>query len=156
LQYFHGSAYLVAPGTVLRGRGEAYEAEWGNTDFYSVLETHRPKHMISHRDAVFMCADEDIDNCGGSLDVIYELKPIGEVTRHDMNWSSEISCLLSEGAQLTDPRVAKAAQAYWAGAAHHDAQVWEYLARAAEVLCIVEDNRDPEPDETLSSTLSIL
>lgn len=94
MRYYHGSSFLTASGTVLQGRGHAYEEEWGGTDFYAVLEAYRPAACIPHKEAVFMCADEDIDSCGGSLDIICELEPLGNVTRHDMNWSSEISCLL--------------------------------------------------------------
>jgi len=142
MRYFHGSSHLAAPGTVLRGRGAAYEAEWQGTDFYTALEAHRPVGMIPHKDAVFMCADEDIDNCGGSLDIIYELQPRGDVSRHDINWSSEISCLLSDGADVDDPQVIEAARAYWQGEPHYNEQVWEYLARSAEIMRVAEDNRD--------------
>ena len=148
MRYYHGSSFLTASGTVLQGRGHAYEKEWGGTDFYTVLEAYRPAACIPHKEAVFMCADEDIDSCGGSLDIIYELEPLGNVTRHDMNWSSEISCLLGGGATASDPRVVAAAQAYWNGVPHHNEQVWEYLTRSARVLRICEDNRDPVPLKT--------
>jgi len=144
MRYFHGSSHPAALGTILRGRGAAYEAEWKGTDFYAALETHRPAQMIPHKEAVFMCAQEDIDNCGGSIEIIYELRPQGHVSRHDMNWSSEISCMLADGADTDAPSVVEAARAYWQGKAHDNDQVWEYLARSAQVLRVVEDNRDPD------------
>jgi len=69
VRYLHGSHTELDVGLILKGRGSAYEADWGSTDFYGPLERCRPPHMTSHSDAVFMVADvDDIDLAGGATD----------------------------------------------------------------------------------------
>lgn len=133
--FFHGSGAELTEGLVLRPRGEAYEADWAATDFYAALERWRPPECLAHRDAVFMVAEiDDIDLAGGSTDWCAEVVPIGPVTRHDLNWSSRISCLVSEGHGIESAEVRSAAEAYWSGLASPDESVWEYMAPAARVL----------------------
>lgn len=122
-------------GTVLRGRGPDYERDWKNTDFYSALETHRPASALAHSAAVFAVDDPDlIDVAGGATDWIFELASVGKVSAHDINWSSEISCLLSEGHHLDSPAVITAAKSYWAGVPHPNESVWEYLIEQAVII----------------------
>jgi len=141
MRLLHGSSLKVDSGQVLRGRGEAYIRDWSNCDFYQALERHRPSKMIAHHDAVFMCASvEDVDLAGGVQDFILVIEPVGAVTRHDVNWSSRISCLMGDGHEINGPEVAQAAAAYWAGTPAPDEQVWEYLCREARVVfCFPED-----------------
>lgn len=141
--FYHGSFdSTFEPGKVLRPRGDAYANDWSDTDFYDILEHYRPSDKLAHKDAVFMVGDEDdIDLAGGATDVIYEVEPIGPVQKHDLNWSSEISCLMSihgeEGRDRAEVR--KAAENYWSGRPHHDENVWEYLAPAMRILEKVYD-----------------
>lgn len=145
--FYHGSYDAIDDGTVLKGRGDAYEADWKHTDFYPVLERYRPETFVPHRDAVFLVDDiDDIDNAGGATEWVIEVIPAGEVTRHDMNWSSEISCLLSDGHDAASPKVAEAAGNYWRGVEHPDGALWEYLAREAMVVTSYEfDDAPPSP-----------
>ena len=132
---YHGSATPFEPGFVLTPRGEEYEENWGGTDFYAALERWRPDGATAHRDAVFLVGDpDDVDLAGGSTDWCLEVEPTGPVTRHDINWGSEISCLRGDGKGIEDPEVRRAALAYWAGEAHPNESVWEYLAPGARVL----------------------
>ena len=95
IKYYHGSHKELEIGQYIKSRKD-YESDWGNTDFYQVLEYYKPDNMISHKEGVFMCDnDEDIDLAGGAIEFIYEVIPIGIIEKHDLNWSSEISCLIS-------------------------------------------------------------
>lgn len=132
---YHGSNDLLAVGTVLRGRGASYEADWHQTGFYGVLERYRPDDAIPHAEAVFAVDDPDvIDVAGGGTEWIFELEAEGPVSRHDLNWSSEISCLLSDGHAEDSEAVAAAARNYWAGLPHPNESVWEYLVREATIV----------------------
>ena len=145
--YFHGSMEALPVGYVMKGRGEAYAADWSRTDFYDVLERYRPADSIAHKDGVFMCSDpDDVDLAGGGTEWIFELRVDGPVTRHDLNWSSQISCLLSDGHGVDSPEVRKAAESYWAGIPHPDENVWEFLTREAVILRV-------EPFEDFTPTI---
>ncbi|MEP1314979.1 MAG: hypothetical protein ABJN42_21820 [Roseibium sp.] len=146
-ELFHGSDRLHDIGTTLKGRGQVYEDVWQGADFYAALEAHRPADVLAHRDAVFMCGWDDLDLCGGSLDVVLKVKPIGAVTRHDMNWSSEISCLIGDGFDITSPEVTAAAEKYWHGIPGGD-PVWEYIAPQMCVLEVCENNLEAENKNT--------
>lgn len=145
--YYHGSYDELPEGSVMKGRGDAYEASWKDTDFYPVLERYRPEGCLAHRDAVFMVESiDDIDNAGGATDWVLEVAPVGETTRHDMSWSSEISCLLSDGHAVESAEVAKAADNYWRGVVHADGPLWEVIAREAVVVAAYEfDDAPPSP-----------
>ena len=136
--YYHGSMTELPVGTVLTPRN-TYEDNWGKTDFYHALEKYRPANMLSHKQSVFMCVnDEDVDLAGGGTEWLFTVKPNGPVEKHDMNWSSEISMLIGDGYDINSPEVAQAAANYWAGVPHTDEQVWEYLTPSATILSVEE------------------
>ena len=136
--FYHGSEQHLPVGTVLSPRDD-YEDRWHNTPFYQVLEMYRPAHCLAHRNAVFMCDNQDdIDSAGGSTDYLFTVKPLGPVSKHDMNWSSEICSLISEGHEFDSDEVYEAAQSYWAGEAHPDESIWEYLCSSAIVVNVEE------------------
>ena len=134
--YYHGSMEELPVGTVLTPR-DNYEADWGNTDFYAVLEYYRPQHMLGHKQAVFMCSDpDDVDLAGGGTEWLFTVEPQGKIERHDLNWGSEISMLIGDGYEINSPEVENAAKNYWAGAPHTGEQVWEYLTPAAKIIAV--------------------
>lgn len=136
--YYHGSSQPLPVGTILSPRSN-YEENWGKTDFYRVLEVYRPKNMLSHRESVFMCDNEtDVGIAGGYTDYLLTVKPLGQIQRHDLNWSSEISALVSDGYDLDSQEVEDAAHNYWQGIPHPNEQVWEYLAPKALVMKVEE------------------
>jgi hypothetical protein len=95
--------------------------------------------MLSHKDSVFMCHDdEDVDLAGGGTDYIFVVEPLGKVEKHDMNWSGEISMLVSDGFDIESPEVTNAANNYWNGVPHPDESVWEYLTPFARILSVEE------------------
>jgi hypothetical protein len=125
--FYHGSPKELDIGKIINPR-PYYENDWGQTDFYKALEKYRPKKYISHKNGVFMCDNEDdVDLCGGSTEYIYLVEPIGIVQKHDLNWGSEISCLISEGISIQDELIHNAAYNYWEGFPHRDENVWEYI-----------------------------
>jgi len=93
---------------------------------------------------------DDLDNAGAVTDWIYEVQPLGKVEVHDLNWSSEISSVLTLktsavrkelGIALQQPGNKKLRQMleniarnYWYGEAHHDENVWEYLTPKARII----------------------
>ncbi len=131
---YHGSDAAFEPGFVLAPR-PAYAQSWGGTDFYAALERWRPAGCLPHREAVFMVADPDeIDLAGGATDWCLEVEPDGPVSRHDLNWGSAVSCLVSDGHGIGSDAVREAAQAYWRGDPSPNETVWEYLAPSARVV----------------------
>lgn len=135
--FYHGSYDELPVGTILKPRGDAYEADWNNTDFYEILEKYRPPGMLSHKNAVFMCDNpDDVDMAGGATDWLFTVEPLGPVQRHDLNWGSEISCLISDGG--SEDELKEAALNYWNGVPHHDENVWEYLTTSAKILAVEE------------------
>jgi hypothetical protein len=138
--YYHGSMTYLSAGTILKP-SENYETMWGNTDFYSLLEKYRPIGMLSHKEAVFMVADDDdIDLSGGGTNWVFIVEPLGKVQKHDINWSSEISMISSEysGTPEFDEKIYNAALNYWNGIPHYDESVWEYLTPGARIISVEE------------------
>lgn len=136
--YYHGSMNKLPVGTILRPRDD-YENDWQNTDFYKPLEKYRPNNMLSHKQSVFMCDnDVDVDLAGGGTNYLFKVKPLGTIQRHDLNWGSEISSLISDGYGIDSPEVVKAAKNYWAGVPHTNESVWEYLTPSAKIVAVEE------------------
>ena len=136
--FYHGSMDELPVGTVLTPR-DNYEQTWGNTDFYSALERYRPSNMLSHRQGVFMCHDpDDVDLAGGGTEWLFTVVPLGLIQKHDLNWGSEVSMLISDGYAIDSPEVKNAAEKYWAGEPHYNESVWEYLTPSAKITAVEE------------------
>lgn len=128
--------FKLPTGTVLTARDD-YENDWNNTDFYSALEKYRPSNMLAHRQSVFMVDNEDdIDLAGGGTEWIFTVVPQGTVEKHDLNWSSEISMLISDGYSIDSEEVKQAAKNYWQGVPHYNESVWEYLTSKALIVAV--------------------
>lgn len=96
--FYHSSGKQLPVGTILCGRGQDYHNDWGLSDFYQILEENRPSEYLPHKDAVFFLDnDNELDCAGGETEWVFEVEPIGIISRHDLNWSSEISSLISDG-----------------------------------------------------------
>ena len=141
-KYYHGSNTKLPVGTILKP-SPTYENDWSGTDFHQVLENHRPENMLAHKNSVFMCDNpDDIDLAGGGTEWLFTVVPLGPVQRHDLNWSSEISMLMSEvdASESTSwqlqKKIRKAAENYWNGIPHHNENVWEYLTSSAKIIAV--------------------
>lgn len=151
--YYHGSFKSFNPGTVLKGRGDDYERDWAQTDFYIILELNRPLDCLPHKDAVFFVDHPDlIDAAGGNTNWCLEIEALIS-SRHDLNWCTQISCLLSEGFKSDSMEILSCAKSYWQGIEHPDGAVWEYLAKEGTVIRCEPFEKfrvRPEKKETLS------
>ena len=131
--YFHGSDDYLPKGSVLRNCVN-YEGKWGGTGFYRGLEKHRPEDMRPHNKSVFMVKEfDDLEYCGGGEEFTFIVCPQGDVSKHDMFWSSKVSCLLDEGYDISSPEVKEAAFNYWEGIASVE-PCWEYTCDKAGVV----------------------
>lgn len=134
-KFYHGSMDHLAVGTILRP-GPNYEKHWSNTSFYAVLERYRPRHLLPHAQAVFLCGDpDDVDLAGGGTEWMFEVKPLGPLQKHDMNWSSAISGAVDDNSP--EEILKELAENYWNGVPHPDGSVWEYLVPNAEILRVM-------------------
>ena len=139
-KYYHGSHDKFEVGEILTPGEDDYEEGMENVEWYHILHQHRPMESRQHSWSVFMTGNEDdIDVAGGSTDYVYEVEPIGDVERHDINWASEISYLLDKGHDAESDEVKEAASNYWAGKPHHNEQVWEYLAPKAKIVGVLDE-----------------
>ena len=139
-KFYHGSHDQFEVGEILTPGEDEYEEGMENVEWYHVLHQHRPMESRQHSWSVFMTGNEDdIDVAGGSTDYVYEVEPIGDVERHDINWASEISYLLDAGHDHNSAEIAEAAANYWAGKPHHNEQVWEYLAPKARIVSVLDE-----------------
>ena len=140
--YYHSSDLSPTIGTVFQGRGDAYKSEWESTSFYNSLELYRPKDKTAHKDAVFVCNDlESLQYCGGLEETILILKIEGGISWHDMNWSTEISSLVSDGILVENRLVREASENYWSGKPHTREPLWEGIARKAIVVAVFDYNQ---------------
>lgn len=132
MMFYHGSFDYIEPGTVLTPRPD-YESNWSHTDFYNELERYRPPHMIAHANGVFMCSDiDDVELTGGSTEWLFTVMPIGPVQKHDLNWSSAMSCAVDLGCSKSLKE--KIAYLYWHGIPNFGESVMEYITPAATII----------------------
>lgn len=150
--FYHGSYRDFPMGYTLRGRGQAYHDEWCVLPCYEAMHLHRPEGILAHQDAVFMCDNpDDVEICGGATERLILLEPIGNVSRHDMNWGNHIALMLEDGRPLTDADVTAACLAYWQGEPFEAGDpAWEYLAAEAKVIACCDYN-DPEAVSILNA-----
>ena len=138
LQPTESSFKNILSGNILTPRDD-YENDWNGTDFYAALEYWRPDSMLSHKESVFMVADEDdIDLAGGHTEWLFIVQPDKRIEKHDINWSSEISMLISDGHDIKSEKVKAAALQYWYGVPHPNESVWEYLTTRAKIVYVEE------------------
>ena len=139
-KFYHGSYDKFDVGQVLTPREDQYEKNWGPNNWYQALEEHRPPAYLQHSRSVFMVGnDDDIDVAGGATDYVYEVQPVGNVERHDLNWASEISYLFDAGHDENSDAIKEAALNYWKGVPHHNESVWEYLAPEVKIVGVLEE-----------------
>jgi hypothetical protein len=132
-RHWHGSFVDLPVGTVLIPQ-PGYEQRWTDLLAAKVLEDLRPSGCRAHRDSVFTCVDQqDVDNCGGHTEWLFEVEPIGPTERHDLTWTTRIEIRLSSGRAPDDPEIVQLAARYWSGAPTEE-PVWEHLSGSATIL----------------------
>lgn len=136
ITFYHGSMKRLSVGTILSPRN-TYEDTWGNTEFYNILKMYKPNGMLGHNEGVFMVSsEEDIDLAGGGTEWMFIVEPLGKIQKHDLNWSSEISMLISDGKEFDDEEVMNAARSYWNGEPHPNESVWEFITPKAKIISV--------------------
>jgi uncharacterized NAD(P)/FAD-binding protein YdhS len=60
------------------------------------------------------------------------------VSKHDVNWISEIESLISDNVKEDALEVVQAAKNYWDGVPHQDEQLWEYITTSAKIMSVVD------------------
>lgn len=137
--FYHGSSKYLDVGTILTPRNQDYEADWGDSDFYKILEFYRPQDKLGHSNSVFMTDNiDDVDLASGGSEWLFTVVPLGPVQRHDLNWSSEISALVQEGYNVDSSEIKSAAEKYWNGVPHPNESLWEYLTSRAKIVHVEE------------------
>jgi hypothetical protein len=130
-----------------------YSEKWNDLTSYSPLEKHRPAGFRSQKDSVFMVKkEEDLDRCGCGEQFVFIVLAEGKVTKHDMNWATEISILIGDGVSEDDSRVAKCAEAYWSGKSAEAMgmePVWEYMADSARIIRVYDYATDIDLDKAI-------
>lgn len=89
--FYHGSFKQFRTGQTLVPQKDGYvQISLSDHGFEDLVEQLRPNTSISRLSCVFMSDDPDlIDPAGGSTDVIYRVKPIGEAQKSDLAWYTE-------------------------------------------------------------------
>lgn len=135
--FYHGSSAKLPVGTILTSGHDNYERNWADNNWYQALEKYRPPEYRPHSWSVFMVDnDNDLDNAGGGTEWVFTVEPIGQVSRHDLNWSSEISVLFDKGYDMFSDTIEEAALNYWNGVPHYNESVWEYLVPKARIISV--------------------
>ena len=129
---WHGSDVPLSPGTTLVP-GCGMMAVSPTDPVEEMLESQRPADRRPRAACVFMVDDpQDVDNCGGNTDWLFEVRPVGETWRHDASLTTAAQCAIEDG----DIQGARShAQAYWRGDAGTE-PVWEIMAAAAQVVSV--------------------
>ena len=154
MKYLHASLDELEVGTKLKPKPD-YESHWGQTDFYYALERYRPEHMLSHKESVFICSSaEDLDNCIGG-EYIFEIIPDQRIEKHDLNWSTEVSCLICDNAP--EEKIKEAALKYWHAIPHENESLWEYLTPSATIKKVhkYEDYQDIDEVEKIKKKIKL-
>lgn len=137
-EFFHGSHSNIPIGTIIT-KNKNYEKIWGGTDFYRILESHRPHDKPSHKNSVFFCDNiEGVEVSGGNIDYIFRIMPLSEFHRFDTQWVHQLLVALDNYGE-DSKEVAKFAELYWSSTPSDD-PTWEYLCDSIKILELVEDN----------------
>lgn len=98
--FYHGSYQkLTEKSSIIKiQNGYTEEAE---AEFENLVNSLKPKHLISRTKALFICDDiENLDDAGAYTDFIYEVEPIGQIDKSDLAWYSEAYCLFSDNVDI--------------------------------------------------------
>lgn len=146
-RFYHGSSEPLERGRVYRAR------PWSNKDagmgrlLESFVERFRPPNAVPRARAFFMTDDPSmVSMAGGSDNYVYEVVPVGRITKGDIGWLGEIDGLLqkarADGERLAGADLKQAkdfAQRYWVGekflidGEDHGWSVPEYLTPSLRV-----------------------
>lgn len=151
-RYFHGSQKNFDIGTILTPQKDGYVLGSDISDgdiekdahlsLERAIEQYRPTNAVPRAKAVFMVTHpDDIDYAGGYTDNIYEVVPLGPVSKANLHWYSELNAYLFDSENIDPDHVKKLALQYWNATPSKHA-LYEYMTPAARVIDIIESDDD--------------
>lgn len=144
--FYHGSTKLFPKGFLLEPQSNGYASQDSVKDIEACMEARRPADKTPRAKSVFLVADPDlIDASGGSIDVIYQVRPKSSPEESDLAWYSDVQCALEDNPPDYEA-INSLVDNYWSGAPHHDEsrRCPEFRVRWAEVSSVFEINADHE------------
>lgn len=136
---YHGSPVPLKVTSTLRARPRHSEFDDRvSVDGVSVeefVESYRPSTAVSRLKCIYgVNSVGDLNVAGASEDYVYEIVPIGNVTRAHFGWVSKILRLVFNKQELlNNPKAIKFAKAYWSGVDCPASK--DYAPAVREVLC---------------------
>lgn len=140
MDYYHGTTYKMPVGFELKAQADGYVSSDEVKELEALFEAQRPSDKISRRTAVFISNDlELIDPSGAFTDVIYRVKPTGNIERSDLAWYTEAEEHLDNGDL---EKATHCAVQYWEGVRYpkKSNSCIEYRCLGATVIGIAELN----------------
>lgn len=140
--FFQTGAAQLEVGQIVGPLGD-YRLRLGQPACLDLLERYRPAHLLSHAQALVLCASPvDLDNAGEE-EWLYEFSLAAgmPLQRHDAFWADELSRLCNDwdGGARTG-RILSIAEKYWNGEASAE-PVWEYLVSEAHLVAVTPYRR---------------
>jgi len=142
MKFFHTSGYAYKVGQVVVGRK--------NKGFFDgaekIMELYRPKGKVSRLQCIYMVSDlRLIDAAGGDTTYVYEVKPIGSVTKADQCWMGRMwyqwyGDKYGDLKRINpkDEKWRELAEGYWGGKrdteSYQPTCLWEYLATKVKII----------------------
>jgi hypothetical protein len=119
-KYYHGSSKPLEIGQVLAARERPTEfSNRTSKDGYNVegfVDSYRPPEAVSRLKCVFAVDNvDDLNLAGASEDFVYEVEPIGKVTKAYFGWFSKVLVSAMSGKLNGNKSAEKAAENYWKG-----------------------------------------
>src|SRR5271157_3270029 len=144
LKLYHGSKKQFQPGDILTPRSDGYFSDPDTRQHEEIVERNRPEGALPRSNSVYMVADpEEIDRAGGYENYVYEVEPIGNVEKNDLEWYGQISSYEWEGDE--NPEADKMAQGYWSGLElGGNWTLYEYRAPQAKIVRLVSALKNPD------------
>jgi len=140
MDYFlHGSDTFLSIGTILYPDPDWFKG-FGANNWDNILTKYKSPQFLPRHNVVYMVDGKDKEGVdvilGDQYKYIYQVKPIGKIEKHDINWISEIETLISE--KSSEDKIKEAALNYWNGVPHYNEQLWEYVSINAKIIRLVE------------------
>jgi hypothetical protein len=142
IMFYHGTTYNFKKGFSIIPKNE-YTSNESTKNIEDLFEEVRPSNKISRRNSVYLCdSPENIDNCGGYTDVIYEVS-VEYSELSDLAWYSKAD----EYLEINNIKKAReCAEKYWSGEIFEitEQSCYEIRTNLAKVLNVFELNVDIE------------
>lgn len=141
--FYWGSKTEFKIGTTLKGRMPKHHdsaSKWVEQMF----ERFRPGDALSRTKSVYMVdvpSDDLIEKAGGYANHIYEVSPVGDVSKNDVTWWAEVLSLYYDSKKVAKgndyitwciKNIKPLVEAYYSGQ-FSNRPTWEYRAEACKI-----------------------